>query len=443
MKSRVQSEREKELEKQAQQDSFFEQKQEEPEVRSDEDFPMVGMNYGRTAMQLLAESSGQSDSIVQKREDSPYKPSVSLELSPPRMPLQRKSNEADKLPNRTGLPDRLKERVENLSGYDLSDVRVNYNSAKAAQLNAHAYTQGQTIEVGPGQERHLPHEAWHVVQQMQGRVRPTIEVRGYGVNDDRGLEREADLMGKRAVQMQTNSIIGQHMGKAVPEAAHDMNNTVQRVRYLWMLQPTGDPEFDAKIENSRDKQEERSRKFWMAQQAEEKKKAVAKKMAAHLGKVSYVTGQKLKDGNHRLTVESIFKEAKKHGYYIRGENAKSMYAKVDSFLHGSIDEKTFAESIVDKLMPSAKIRGREKGREDTEALPEELQEMGYGMMIFGYTDASIKSTLDKIRKKLPKEDESSDEDNKEMMLTEKQEPITRKEYTEAAKSHQLRHPIHT
>ncbi|WP_293085192.1 DUF4157 domain-containing protein [Moorena sp. SIO4A1] len=85
-----------------------------------------------------------------------------------------------------------------MSGFDLSGVRVNYNSPKPAQLNAHAYTQGLGIEVAPGQKRHVPHEAWHVVQQMQGRVSTTKEVNGVGVNDDRGLEREAEEKGKRA-----------------------------------------------------------------------------------------------------------------------------------------------------------------------------------------------------------------------------------------------------
>ncbi len=100
--------------------------------------------------------------------------------------------------NRTGMPERLKSGLEQLSGLDLSGVRVHYNSAKPAQLNAHAYTQGQHIEVGPGQERHLPHEGWHVVQQMQGRVRPTIQERGVAINDDTALEREADRMGTKA-----------------------------------------------------------------------------------------------------------------------------------------------------------------------------------------------------------------------------------------------------
>jgi len=102
--------------------------------------------------------------------------------------------------NLTGLPDALKSGVENLSGYSLDDVRVHYNSAQPAQLRAHAYAQGTDIHVAPGQEQHLPHEAWHVVQQKQGRVRATTQLKGQGLSDDAGLEREADQMGRRAAQ---------------------------------------------------------------------------------------------------------------------------------------------------------------------------------------------------------------------------------------------------
>ena len=97
-----------------------------------------------------------------------------------------------------GLPDRLRAGVEALSGVDLSDVRVHANSTKPAQLSAAAYTQGNDIHLAPGEEKHLPHEAWHVVQQRQGRVQPTSEESGVPVNDDAALEREADVMGDKA-----------------------------------------------------------------------------------------------------------------------------------------------------------------------------------------------------------------------------------------------------
>ncbi|MCX7746437.1 MAG: DUF4157 domain-containing protein [Clostridia bacterium] len=115
------------------------------------------------------------------------------------LPLQMKGE------NKTGMPDGLKSRVESLSGVDMSEVRVHYNSSKPAEVGALAYTQGTDIHVAPGQERHLPHEAWHVVQQAQGRVRPTMQLKGVAVNDDAELEREADVMGKRAAQKFCNS----------------------------------------------------------------------------------------------------------------------------------------------------------------------------------------------------------------------------------------------
>jgi hypothetical protein len=70
---------------------------------------------------------------------------------------------------------------------------------RPAQVQALAYTQGSEIYVAPGQERHLPHEAWHVVQQKQGRVRPTLQFKGVAINDDRTLEQEAESMGAAAL----------------------------------------------------------------------------------------------------------------------------------------------------------------------------------------------------------------------------------------------------
>ncbi|CAM1359266.1 hypothetical protein TPENAI_10296 [Tenacibaculum litopenaei] len=107
--------------------------------------------------------------------------------------------------NRTGLPDQLKSGIENLSGYAMDDVKVHRNSDKPAQLQAHAYAQGSNIYLGPGQEKHLAHEAWHVVQQKQGRVTPTRQFKEkVPINDDSGLEREADIMGAKAMEFSGN-----------------------------------------------------------------------------------------------------------------------------------------------------------------------------------------------------------------------------------------------
>ncbi|MGH1438094.1 MAG: eCIS core domain-containing protein [Lewinella sp.] len=117
----------------------------------------------------------------------------------PEQPIQKKENN-------TGLPDNLKTGVENLSGIAMDDVKVHYNSGKPAQMQAHAYAQNTDIHVAPGQEKYLPHEAWHVVQQKQGRVKPTAQLMGkVNINDDCNLEREADVMGGRALQASRNS----------------------------------------------------------------------------------------------------------------------------------------------------------------------------------------------------------------------------------------------
>ncbi len=106
----------------------------------------------------------------------------------------------EQLKDHAGIPLSLKRGLETLSGLSLSNVRVHTNSSKPARLNALAYTQGHNIHLGPGQDKQLPHEGWHIVQQMQGRVRPTIRANSESINDDAGLEREADEMGVRAMQ---------------------------------------------------------------------------------------------------------------------------------------------------------------------------------------------------------------------------------------------------
>ena len=118
--------------------------------------------------------------------------------------VQGKFATVQRAANRTGMPDSLKSGLEQLSGADMSGVRVHFNSPEPARVNAHAFTQGQDIHVAPRQEKHLAHEGWHVAQQMAGRVKPTTEVGGIAINDDPGLEREADAMGARAARMGHN-----------------------------------------------------------------------------------------------------------------------------------------------------------------------------------------------------------------------------------------------
>lgn len=110
--------------------------------------------------------------------------------------------------NRTGIPDAVKQRMEDSFGTDFSSVRVHADSQKAPEVGALAYTQGTDIHFAPGQfkpdttagQELLGHELAHVVQQAEGRVQPTTEVGGMPVNDSEALEHEADVMGARVVK---------------------------------------------------------------------------------------------------------------------------------------------------------------------------------------------------------------------------------------------------
>ena len=168
--------------------------------------------------------------IAQKKDISPA--SSVLDASSQSKSLQRKADMANNAaqraeaprPNNTGMPDNLKAGIECLSGFSMDDVRVHYNSSKPATVQALAYTQGTDIHVAPGQEKHLPHEAWHVAQQMAGRVSPTTNINGMPVNDNAALEHEADVMGEKAVQCKGMNYLNFAGGQV-------QNSSVQRMAF--------------------------------------------------------------------------------------------------------------------------------------------------------------------------------------------------------------------
>lgn len=152
----------------------------------------------------------------------------------------REHQPVQKKENNTLLPDNLKFGIESLSGYSMDDVKVHRNSDKPAQLNAHAYAQGKDIHLAIGQEKYLPHEAWHVVQQKQGRVKPTLQLKGkININDNTGLEKEADMMGKKAMQLSKLNTYESHQKKEFSSKSASEN--------IYQLQV--DPEFHTWLNN--------------------------------------------------------------------------------------------------------------------------------------------------------------------------------------------------
>lgn len=134
--------------------------------------------------------------------------------------LQRKQaeeNEASQLNSEPSkkMPEAVQTKMENSFNADFSDVNI-HEGDNASKVNAHAYTQGNNIHFAPGQynpeskqgQELLGHELTHVVQQSEGRVQPTVQKKGVAVNDDKGLEKEADEMGKLAAEGKIGKVIG-------------------------------------------------------------------------------------------------------------------------------------------------------------------------------------------------------------------------------------------
>lgn len=129
-------------------------------------------------------------------------------------PVQRVERESNSTPseNNTGLPDHLK------SGLSLDSVKVHYNSSQPAQLNALAYA--------------------------QDRVKPTMQLKeGISVNDDKGLENEADVMGAKAFTSSVQLAKQGDVGKLeLPPASHEWFAPPTQLRPLQrngVVQPPG------------------------------------------------------------------------------------------------------------------------------------------------------------------------------------------------------------
>ena len=106
------------------------------------------------------------------------------------------------------LQDDTRSSMESAFGADFSGVRVHtdQNSVQMNQdLRAQAFTHGSDVYFNQGKynpgttegQKLLGHELTHVVQQRAGQVKETMQAVGLPVNDNVGLEKEADEMGEK------------------------------------------------------------------------------------------------------------------------------------------------------------------------------------------------------------------------------------------------------
>jgi hypothetical protein len=88
------------------------------------------------------------------------------------------------------------------------------------QLQAQPYTQAQDLNIAPVQDINLLHEAWHVVQQKQVRVKPAMQMTGETINDKEWLERDATRVGRDGSQMK------EQMGKRKENMSRAITDTI-------------------------------------------------------------------------------------------------------------------------------------------------------------------------------------------------------------------------
>lgn len=165
-------------------------------------------NRGRTSAESIASffqfTDDRQDAVVQKKMHEAARNSsriARVKMFQPPVSIEPAVAVTQKKP----LPENLRSGIQHLSGYSMDDVTVHYNSGKPDRMDAHAFAQGTDIHLASGQEKHLAHEAWHVVQQKQGRVKPTLQTKqGEYVNNDRLLENESDEMGRKALRIGDN-----------------------------------------------------------------------------------------------------------------------------------------------------------------------------------------------------------------------------------------------
>lgn len=102
------------------------------------------------------------------------------------------SSEINSTDEARSVPSDLREEYEQKYNVRLDDVKIHYDSDKPDSFNAYAYTEGNNVYLGPGQEKYLSHELNHVIQQKQDMVSANQYLNGRPVSIDPMLEAQAD-----------------------------------------------------------------------------------------------------------------------------------------------------------------------------------------------------------------------------------------------------------
>lgn len=166
--------------------------------QSQSGFPVS--NYGKRPSRVFAPGADRRLEPVIQLYSAIGNQNVQQLLNP------RNMNAPQERASATGIPGPVLTKMEQAFKTDFSTVRVHANSTYARTIGALAYTRGNDIHFAPGKynpetrqgQELLGHELAHRFQNGQERVRPTTQIKGLPVNDNPGLEKQANCLGRRA-----------------------------------------------------------------------------------------------------------------------------------------------------------------------------------------------------------------------------------------------------
>jgi len=197
--------------------------------------------------QMFARDEDSSAEAKGKEEDEKVQAKKGDEELQKKATSEKEKKQSGSSGTKTNLPNDVRGKMESSFGTDFSGVNIHANSGEASNIGALAYTQGSDVHFAPGQynpgtqkgQELLGHELTHVVQQREGRVKPTKQGKGMPINDNPSLEKEADEMGAKAAQGKVTDVTGKGSGVQrqgdVDISVYDWlmrESKIKNVRYL-------------------------------------------------------------------------------------------------------------------------------------------------------------------------------------------------------------------
>lgn len=177
-----------------------------PQPRSRHTPPRKSVSFQRPAVLNAAARSTEPDHPL-SMHFNPNLVQIPVQSAPEPTPILQR---APTTHGGRSIPTPVRHKMEQSFNTSFADVKV-HEGNHANSLGAIAYTQGSHIHFASGKynpdtssgQALLGHELAHVVQQRQGRVKPTGQIKGLPLNDNPALEQEADRLGLQAARSQT------------------------------------------------------------------------------------------------------------------------------------------------------------------------------------------------------------------------------------------------